>query len=75
MQIPVEFHLGEPFLPFQQLLAVLPAASSKLLPEPFQVRAARALCTGPARCTRFAGQRRSAEQDSPARRALPRLVS
>ncbi|GAB4816899.1 hypothetical protein N2152v2_003945 [Parachlorella kessleri] len=35
--IRVAFSLGEPFLPFQQLLAVLPAASSKLLPEPYQV--------------------------------------
>ncbi|XP_039278824.1 5'-3' exoribonuclease 1 [Nilaparvata lugens] len=32
----LDFDLGEPFLPFQQLLAVLPAASKKLLPEPFQ---------------------------------------
>lgn len=36
-QIHVEFHLGDPFLPFQQLLAVLPAASAKLLPAPYQV--------------------------------------
>jgi 5'-3' exonuclease len=39
--INVAFTLGEPFLPFQQLLAVLPAASAKLLPAPFQVRAGR----------------------------------
>ncbi|RZF36429.1 hypothetical protein LSTR_LSTR010849 [Laodelphax striatellus] len=32
----LDFDLGEPFLPFQQLLAVLPAGSKKLLPEPFQ---------------------------------------
>ena len=28
--------MGQPFLPFQQLLAVLPAASKKLLPEVYQ---------------------------------------
>lgn len=33
----VEFSLGQPFLPYQQLLAVLPAASAKLLPAPYQV--------------------------------------
>ncbi|XP_036149459.1 5'-3' exoribonuclease 1 isoform X2 [Monomorium pharaonis] len=32
----LEFELGEPFLPFQQLLAVLPAYSKDLLPEAFQ---------------------------------------
>ncbi|KYM94136.1 PREDICTED: 5'-3' exoribonuclease 1 [Cyphomyrmex costatus] len=32
----LEFDLGEPFLPFQQLLAVLPAFSKDLLPEAFQ---------------------------------------
>ncbi|XP_030381323.1 5'-3' exoribonuclease 1 isoform X2 [Scaptodrosophila lebanonensis] len=31
-QMRIQFELGTPFLPFQQLLAVLPAASSKLLP-------------------------------------------
>ena len=36
----IEFDLGTPFLPFQQLMAVLPAASRELLPEPFQVRIA-----------------------------------
>ncbi|XP_023037065.1 5'-3' exoribonuclease 1 [Drosophila willistoni] len=30
--VKIHFQLGRPFLPFQQLLAVLPAASSKLLP-------------------------------------------
>ena len=35
----VAFQLGQPFLPFQQLLGVLPSASFKLLPEPFQVGA------------------------------------
>ena len=33
---PFSFHMGKAFLPFEQLLAVLPAASKKLLPEPFQ---------------------------------------
>ncbi|XP_071639281.1 5'-3' exoribonuclease 1 [Temnothorax longispinosus] len=33
----LEFELGEPFLPFQQLLAVLPAFSKELLPEAFQL--------------------------------------
>ncbi|PSN30434.1 5'-3' exoribonuclease 1, partial [Blattella germanica] len=32
----LNFDLGTPFLPFEQLLAVLPAASKKLLPEPYQ---------------------------------------
>eukprot|EP00099_Drosophila_melanogaster_P014639 NP_523408.2 pacman, isoform A [Drosophila melanogaster] len=31
-QVEIAFHMGTPFLPFQQLLAVLPAASAKLLP-------------------------------------------
>lgn len=32
----IKFELGTPFLPFEQLLAVLPAASRQLLPKPFQ---------------------------------------
>ena len=36
-QFEVAFQLGRPFLPFQQLLGVLPSASFKLLPEPYQV--------------------------------------
>ncbi|KAL1453826.1 hypothetical protein WDU94_010137 [Cyamophila willieti] len=32
----LKFEMGEPFLPFQQLLAVLPAASKEFLPEPYQ---------------------------------------
>lgn len=32
----IEFDLGKPFLPFQQLLAVLPAASKSLLPKAYQ---------------------------------------
>ena len=32
----VAFQQGKPFLPFQQLLGVLPSASHKLLPEPYQ---------------------------------------
>lgn len=31
------FERGQPFTPFQQLLAVLPSASHKLLPKPYQV--------------------------------------
>ncbi|XP_061709907.1 5'-3' exoribonuclease 1 isoform X1 [Cydia pomonella] len=31
----IEFELGEPFKPFEQLLAVLPSASKHLLPAPF----------------------------------------
>lgn len=32
----LDFDLGVPFLPYQQLLAVLPAASRSLLPKPYQ---------------------------------------
>ncbi|XP_033221729.1 5'-3' exoribonuclease 1 isoform X2 [Belonocnema kinseyi] len=32
----LEFDMGEPFFPFQQLLAVLPAASKALLPKAYQ---------------------------------------
>ncbi|GJQ70278.1 putative 5'-3' exoribonuclease [Trypoxylus dichotomus] len=31
----IEFDLGTPFLPYEQLLAVLPTASRNLLPEPY----------------------------------------
>lgn len=33
----VKFNLGKPFLPFQQLLGVLPAASSACLPEAYRI--------------------------------------
>jgi len=33
----IEFELGQPFLPFQQLMAVLPTASKSLLPQALQV--------------------------------------
>ena len=33
--IPVNFTLGSPFLPYEQLLAVQPASSYRLLPEPY----------------------------------------
>jgi hypothetical protein len=36
--VDVAFEYGEPFRPFEQLLAVLPSASHKLLPAPFFVR-------------------------------------
>ena len=44
----IAFEPGRPFLPFQQLLSVLPAASCRLLPAPYQVRANRVLtgCPG-----------------------------
>ncbi|XP_065560994.1 5'-3' exoribonuclease 1-like [Artemia franciscana] len=35
-ELKLTFELGKPFLPYQQLLGVLPAASKKLLPEAFQ---------------------------------------
>ena len=34
----LHFDMAQPFRPFEQLLAVLPAASRKLLPSAFQVR-------------------------------------
>ena len=34
----LDYDLGKPFLPFQQLLAVLPSASKSLLPKPYQAR-------------------------------------
>ncbi len=33
----IDFELGTPFLPFEQLLAVLPPASKALLPRAYQV--------------------------------------
>ena len=36
----LQFDLSKPFFPFEQLMAVLPSASKKLLPEPFQVNSA-----------------------------------
>ena len=33
----MEYDPGQPFLPFQQLMAVLPTASKALLPKPLQV--------------------------------------
>ncbi|KAL4438007.1 hypothetical protein ABPG77_004228 [Micractinium sp. CCAP 211/92] len=34
--IPVNFSLGKPFLPYEQLLAVQPSSSHRLLPAPYQ---------------------------------------
>ena len=35
--IVIDFDVGHPFLPFEQLLAVLPPASKSLLPKAYQV--------------------------------------
>ncbi|KFP33142.1 5'-3' exoribonuclease 1, partial [Colius striatus] len=35
-ELKIEFELGKPFMPFEQLLAVLPAASKDLLPKCYQ---------------------------------------
>ena len=37
-EVSPKFDLGVPFLPYWQLLAVLPAGSRELLPKPYQVR-------------------------------------
>ncbi len=34
--VDIQFELGEPFKPFNQLMGVLPAASAHCLPKPFQ---------------------------------------
>lgn len=36
-KLKIRFDLGKPFMPFEQLLAVLPAASKDLLPKCYQV--------------------------------------
>lgn len=36
LDIDLDFKLGKPFLPFEQLLGVLPAASKQFLPKPYQ---------------------------------------
>lgn len=36
-KITFDFRLGQPFRPFEQLLAVLPPESAKFLPEPYRV--------------------------------------
>lgn len=36
-ELEIKFELGKPFMPFEQLLAVLPAASKDLLPKCYQV--------------------------------------
>ena len=47
--VDVTFDYGEPFRPFEQLLAVLPSASHKLLPAAFTVRTSRCHCCMPQR--------------------------
>lgn len=37
-ELKIKFELGKPFMPFEQLLAVLPAASKDLLPKCYQVK-------------------------------------
>ena len=41
------FDLEKPFMPFQQLLAVLPAASKELLPQAYRVSAPHLLLHSP----------------------------
>jgi 5'-3' exoribonuclease 1 len=41
----LRFDLGTPFKPFEQLMAVLPAASKDLLPLPYQVSGFVAIIT------------------------------
>jgi 5'-3' exonuclease len=36
LQTSIQFVLDKPIFPFEQLLSVLPAASSSLLPTPYQ---------------------------------------
>ena len=42
--IQIDFQVGHPFLPFEQLLAVLPPASKSLLPQAYQVNKALSVC-------------------------------
>ena len=42
--IQIKFEVGHPFLPFEQLLAVLPPASKSLLPKTYQVSVCVCVC-------------------------------
>jgi 5'-3' exonuclease len=44
--VQLDFSMGRPFRPFEQLLAVLPPASMKHLPEAFHVRESLSLSLG-----------------------------
>lgn len=47
------FDLGKPFMPFQQLLAVLPAASMELLPDAYRVTQLSLTCNMYVQCRRI----------------------
>ena len=38
LKVDMNFDLGQPFKPFEQLMGVLPSRSRKLIPDPYRVR-------------------------------------